>query len=231
MERTMYDTLLQLPLFQGLGQADITAIIEKVKTHFVKPEDGEVYIRQGELCDKLVFLLSGQLLLTRNHNDNLFAWYETMNNPQLIEPHSLFGIRPQYTATYTAQSKVHLLTIDKSYVLSELNNYEVFRLNYLNILSSRAQLFQSKLWSAQAKGTEQKIINFFLLHSDKPAGKKVIQIKMEDFASLLDDTRLNISKALNSFQEEGLLVLRRKEIEVPNLAPLVEYTKRKKKRV
>ena len=35
MEITMYDTLLQLPLFQGLCKNDFTNIIGKVKLHFV----------------------------------------------------------------------------------------------------------------------------------------------------------------------------------------------------
>ena len=33
---TMYDTLLQLPLFQGLCHNDFTEILEKVKIHFAK---------------------------------------------------------------------------------------------------------------------------------------------------------------------------------------------------
>ena len=36
MDFTMYDTLLQLPLFQGLGKNDITEILSKVKFHFKK---------------------------------------------------------------------------------------------------------------------------------------------------------------------------------------------------
>ena len=36
MEITMYDTLLQLPLFQGLCKNDFTNITGKVKLHFRK---------------------------------------------------------------------------------------------------------------------------------------------------------------------------------------------------
>ena len=41
MDFTMYDTLLQLPLFQGLGKNDITEILDKVKFHFKKYEPGD----------------------------------------------------------------------------------------------------------------------------------------------------------------------------------------------
>ena len=45
---------------------------------------------------------------------------------------------------------------------------------------------------------------------------------MERLASLLCETRLNISKALNEMQEAGLLELRRKEIVVPSLKKLTD---------
>ena len=34
MESSMYDTLLQLPLFQGLGKADLTNILSKERIVF-----------------------------------------------------------------------------------------------------------------------------------------------------------------------------------------------------
>ena len=46
---------------------------------------------------------------------------------------------------------------------------------------------------------------------------------MEDFATLLNDTRLSVSKVLNELQEMGLLVLRRKEIEIPEISLLATY--------
>ena len=41
---TMFDTLLQLPLFQGLCHEDFTSILDKVKLHFIKHKVGETII-------------------------------------------------------------------------------------------------------------------------------------------------------------------------------------------
>ena len=46
---------------------------------------------------------------------------------------------------------------------------------------------------------------------------------MEDFAWLLNDTRLSVSKVLNELQGKHLLALRRKEIEIPDMASLMDY--------
>jgi signal-transduction protein with cAMP-binding, CBS, and nucleotidyltransferase domain len=57
---TMFDTLLQLPLFQGLCHEDFTNILEKVKLHFTRHKAGEPLIKSGEVCDQLLFLLKGK---------------------------------------------------------------------------------------------------------------------------------------------------------------------------
>ena len=46
---TMFDTLLQLPLFQGLCHEDFTSILDKVKLHFIKHKVGETIIESGLL--------------------------------------------------------------------------------------------------------------------------------------------------------------------------------------
>ena len=130
-----------------------------------------------------------------------------------------------YTATYKARTNINIVTIDKLFVLNELNNYEIFRLNYLNILSNRAQVAYEKLWNSHIGNTEEKILNFLVLRSMKPEGKKILKIKMEDLASLIDETRINVSKVLNDLQEQGLVQLSRKEISIPALEKLTEKNK------
>ena len=59
----------------------------------------------------------------------------------------------------------------------------------------------------------------------KPEGKKILKIKMEDLASLIDETRINVSKVLNDLQEQRLVQLSRKAISIPALEKLTEKNK------
>lgn len=222
MEITMYDTLLQLPLFQGLCKNDFTNILGKVKLHFRKYNADEIIVEQGEPCTQLFFLLNGEIISQSTDRQHSYALHETFDSPFVIEPYSLFGMHTKYTATYKTRTAANLVSIDKTFVLSELNNYEIFRLNYLNILSNRAQVAYEKLWNSHIGGAKEKILNFLLLRSMKPNGEKLLRIKMEDLANLIDETRINVSKELNEMQEKGLVQLSRKEIYIPALEKLVE---------
>lgn len=218
----MYETLLQLPLFQGLSHEDFTHIIGKVKLDFTKHKAGSVIVRNHALCDQLFFILKGELsALTTTEKQDL-TLIEHIRPPYVLEPYSLFGISTRYNSTYTAITEVHTVSIAKSFLLSELFNYEIFRINFMNILSSRAQVLYNRIWAQAPTDVEGKIIHFILIHAEKQSGEKSMKVKMEDLARYLDDTRLNISKALNTLQDENLIALHRKEIVIPELSLLAE---------
>ena len=117
---TMFDTLLQLPLFQGLCHEDFTNILEKTKLHFTRFKEGELIKKQGESCDQLLFLLKGELSVETVSNDGSYTFIEQIEAPAVIEPQSLFGMKVKYASTYTAKTEVHAITICKSFVLTGL---------------------------------------------------------------------------------------------------------------
>lgn len=219
---TMFDTLLQLPLFQGLGPEDFTTIIEKVKLHFVKHRSGETFIQSGRTCDQLLFLLKGEVSCNTVSPDRKVTFIERIEAPYVFEPQSLFGMSTRYVSSYTASGEVHTVSVSKALVMSELFRYDIFRLNYMNIISNRAQTFYSRLWETIPTETEKKIAHFLLNHTERPYGEKILKVKMEDLATLLDDTRLHVSRALNSLQDSQLATLHRKEIRIPDLKRLTE---------
>lgn len=219
---TMFDTLLQLPLFQGLGPEDFTTIIEKVKLHFVKHRSGETFIQSGRPCDQLLFLLKGAADCHTVSPDGKVVFIEQIEAPYVFEPQSLFGMSTRYVSSYTAHGEVHTVSVSKALVMSELFRYDIFRLNYMNIISNRAQTFYSRLWESVPAETEKKIAHFLLNHTERPHGEKILKVKMEDLATLLDDTRLHVSRALNNLQANQLVTLHRKEIRIPDLKRLAE---------
>jgi predicted transcriptional regulator len=68
---------------------------------------------------------------------------------------------------------------------------------------------------------EEKIIRLIRKTASKPSGEKVLKAKMEDLALVLEESRLNVSKALKNLNERGLVELKRKEIVIPALEHLV----------
>lgn len=218
---SMFDTLLQLPLFQGLAQEDFTNILAKVKLHFVRHKKGEVLAREGEPCDRLIFVLQGTVSATTPAADRIYLFTEQCEAPYLIEPYSMFGMNTTYVSTYTAVDETRTISISKSFVLDELINYEIFRLNFTNIICNRAQTLQRRLWCVNGGNLQDRIVRFITSRAERPAGLKSLKIKMEDLARIVNDTRLNVSKVLNALQDNDLIELHRGEIVVHRLEDLI----------
>ncbi len=217
----MFDTLLQLPLFQGLAQEDFTNILAKVKLNFTKHKSGEILLKANDTCNGLLFILKGEIAVTTLSADASYGITEYIQAPYLVEPQSMFGMSTSYVSTYTAHTEVHTVSISKRFVMAELFKYDIFRLNYMNIISNRAQNVGNRLWRKSPKNLEKTICSFILMHVERPTGRKIVKIKMEDLAQAINDSRTSVSRALNSMQNQGLVELHRGEIVIPEARKLL----------
>lgn len=217
----MFDTLLELPLFQGLGKSDLTQIMETVQLDVVNYEPGKYIVKQESPCNRLVFLLKGTLTQHTLSDDHSYAFQERVPAPSVLQPEVLYGVHPRYTHSYITQSETQIITVPKAAINQVFMNYEVFRLNFINLLSTLVFRGQRLLWANTANSIEQRIIHFIRRHAQYPAGEKILNITMESLANQLNETRINISKALNRMEQRNLVLLRRKEIIVPALEKLL----------
>ena len=97
----------------------------------------------------------------------------------------------------------------------------VFRLNMLNLLAADAQRLRHRAWRSAPQSLLDRITRFFFSRCLYPAGPKTFYILMNQIAAELNDSRLDISHALNAMQADGLLTLHRGRIEIPMLERLL----------
>lgn len=221
----MYESLLRLPYFQGMSKDEITSILDKVAFDFQKPSDGEVICQEGERCNKFIILTNGEVLSTAVAPDGTYSLTEEIEAPYAIEPYSLFGKDTTFKRRYTAKGNCTILVIDKQYLFSEFTKYEIFTINFLNLISRRAQIQSYAIWNYTPQSIKGRIVQFIGMRSNSINGRKSVQIKMERLASILCETRLNVSKALNELQDDGYIELHRKEIVVPSLKRMIDEIK------
>ena len=209
---TMYDKLLQLPFFQGMTHDDFTEIVGKTKLEFARHDRKSVLAQAGDPCRKLIFLLSGELSAQASAADESYILTEIYNTPCVLEPQAMFGLNSSFSHTYTAETNVQVVSIDKRYVMHTLWKYDIFRINLMNIMCSRAQRQRNYLCRPLPDGLAARIIDFIERRCEIPTGYKSLKIKMEELARNIHETRLNVSKTLNRWESLELIELKRGEI-------------------
>ena len=93
----------------------------------------------------------------------------------------------------------------------------VFRLNLLNMFATQSQKLLRQPWRHRVESLSERIVRFLTLRCVYPAGPKTFYILMTQLADELGDSRLDVSRALNQLQRDGLLELRRGRIIVPQM--------------
>lgn len=217
----LHNSLQQLPLFQGMSNADLTNIIEHTKFGFAKVLKGKTVIQENDECTNLVFLLNGTLYAHSVSDDHSYKVIETLNAPAVIQPERLFGLTPRFSSTFLAASDVNLMTLDKNEAVFLTNKFIIFRINLFNMFTTQTQKMIRQSWRKRPTDTRQRIIRFIENRCIRPAGDKEIQIHMETLADEINEGRLNVSKVLNRMDKEGLIQLHRGGIYVPALEKLL----------
>ena len=190
------------------------------KFGFLKLDAGKKVVSEGDVCDSLFFLINGRLTLTTRSDDGGYAVTEQLSAPWLLQPEALFGLSPRYSCTVVTASQGHFITLSKDEVLRLLDDFLIVRLNLLNIMATLSQRRARQAWHRTPQPLRDRITRFITDHCVYPAGQKEITILMERLALEMNDSRLDVSRALNAMQSDGLLRLHRGRIEVPSLERL-----------
>jgi CRP-like cAMP-binding protein len=221
VEATMYECLMELPLFQGMGRQDITKLVECAKLEFKKIPAGHKVVERDMPCEGFVFVIKGTVRQITEEENRYFALEETLQAPVLLQPEVLFGLSTRYSKTVVAHSDVSIMRLNKRDIIDKLIPIQVFQLNMMNLLSTRIQKLEISNLKRPYGCVEEKIIRLIRKTACKPSGEKVLRTKMEELAMVLEESRLNVSKALNNLQDRGLVELKRKEIVIPALERLI----------
>ena len=136
---SMYDVLLQLPLFQGVSRAKISELIEKTKFHFLKYKSGEQIVSKGEECTHLKFLISGCVRSEMVNKSGKIRVSEVLCAPNVLSPNHLFGRNTNYPSDLYAVEETGIMQIDKQTFIRIMQDESIILINLLNIISRRSQ--------------------------------------------------------------------------------------------
>lgn len=221
----MFERLQQLPLFQGLTIKELSEIIEWMKLDFNQVAEGTTIVSQGDKCNSLIYIISGNLISSHTAHDGRITLTETHDGPFVLEPYNLFGMKQNYECTYSMDTNGSTFIIQKNIVSLLMTKYQIVRTNMINIACSRMQRVVAENRDFITRNIREKIFRVVSAMSSTPKGTKHISVKMEDLAEMIDETRLNVSKELNSMKQEGIAKIKRGEIVIDNINDLKKQAK------
>ncbi len=222
---SIYDTLMGLPLFQGVSRLKLSELVEKVPFHFIKYRDGENIISAGDKCNSLVFIVSGQARIDTPCQNKRIHFLETVSAPNVIGHDYLFGKITHYPFSVHARGICGTLQITKSDYINMLQNDKVFLFNILNTLSRSTQMHKASILSL-TKGTIGERIAQMVTSITHPDSTDIkISFRQKDFSTMLGAQRTSFVNALQHMKDAGIIDFNLSEISIKDRDKLVSMSK------
>lgn len=219
---SIYDTLMELPLFKGCSRFKLSEIVGNTKFHFLKYLEGEDIATAGMPCTHVIFILSGKVRCTISNSDERFKVSSTLEAPNVLAPEFLFGRDTRIPCTVTAIDAVSVLQISKADYIRILNSDEIFLFNILNLISVKAQNAMDGILAITSGRLAERIAYWVVSLTQKGATDIVLSAKIRDLYTLFGVQRSSFFATLDEMTEQGLITYNNSEITFSSRKELLE---------
>ncbi|MCM1518756.1 MAG: Crp/Fnr family transcriptional regulator [Pseudoflavonifractor sp.] len=219
---SMYDILLDLPLFKGVSRERISEIVGAAKFHFLKYLEGETVVTAGEPCTHIKFIISGRARFSVVNADGRFRVSETLAAPEVISPEFLFGRVTSYPCTGVALEPTGILQISKPDYMRILNSDDIFLYNFLNILSVNAQNPVEGVLALTTGSIEERIAFWIVSLTQRGGTDIALTCRQRDLYSLFGVQRTSFLSTLESLKERGVIDFDQTEIRINSRRDLID---------
>ena len=223
---SMFELLMNLPLFRGVSRSRIAEVVGSAKFHFLKYPKGETVVRAGEECTHLAFVISGSVRSEISNSSKRFSVSQTLKAPSAIAPDFLFGRTPRYPGTVVALTDCSILKISKVDYIRILNADQVFMFNFLNTLSVNAQKALDGILALTSGGLDERIA-FWIIALTQPGSEDIeLTCKTRDLCNLFSVQRNVFDAACHEMEQRNLIRYSPRKIEIVDRREMLSLLER-----
>jgi len=217
----MYQILLNSPLFRGLTIDELNILFQKVKHQIRHFRSGEMLAQAGDPLDKAILLMEGRLQGEMVDFAGNSLKIEELDPPQMVAAAFLFGPKSTFPVFLSAKTDGKILIIYKNEFTAMLSLETRIMVNYLSIVSGKAQFLSGKITFLSLKTIKEKIA-YYLLQRMKNDGMKVVPIEQTqtNLADLFGVTRPSLTRTILEMEKLGILDWSRDRVLIKDLKKL-----------
>lgn len=200
-------------LFSGLSPDELEQLLSSVQTQERFFEKGDIIAMQDEVCNRLIILTKGSVTAEMNAPSGKVIKVEDIFAPQTPAVLFLFGNKNKFPVQIMARENTETLIVYKDSILKMLPLNQKLLKNYLDISANYASVLAEKLYIMSFRTIRQKLAMYILkLAADKSVAK--LDKSQDALAEYFGVSRPSLSRELKNMQDDGLISVNRRQIQV-----------------
>lgn len=154
---TMYEKLMTLPMFKGIGTEQVSSFLEKTHLDFITYNNGDHIISSGEPCKGLTCVLSGNIEVEFIITGGILRIIAGYGPGKVLGLDHLFGMNTNYSYFVRAIDQCGTMFIAKKQYLDLVNENHICLINFLNYLSYQSQRVDMSIRHIYSTGLTERL--------------------------------------------------------------------------
>ena len=218
------ERVCQSKLFKMMDQSEIKEILDSFYIPKKDFEKDQVIVLEGDECSFVGLILSGMVEVKKSSVSGKEYTITTLSQGDTFGEAVIFSSANTFPATIVSKTKTEVIFIPKHAIIEMCKKNEKFLHNFLNLLSDRILLLNTKLKENTLSTLRQKICNFLIEEYKKQKTTKLkLNLTKQELAKIFNVQRPSLSREFIKMKEEGLIDFWGKEIWVKDLEKIEEY--------
>lgn len=217
----METKLSAIAIFKGMSDESIEEALENIVFQRKSYQENNLVVTQGDVCNRLLILLDGVVKTEMTGPSGKNLKIEEMQAPAILAPAFLFARVNQFPVNVLSLTDAQFMVIPKNELIRLFQLNEQVLQNFLTMISSRAQFLSEKLRFHSFKALKSKLA-FYLLNEAGQLKSFKLRHSQQELAELFGVARPSIGRIMLQLQEEGIIDVRYKQVDILNEKSLIQ---------
>ncbi len=220
--KEIHEILIDCQLFRNINTDEIVHLLSTVNYQVKKYEPGQTIVSNDETCNYLLIVIEGSVKGEMINSSGKTIKIEDIEAPRPIASAFLFGNNNKFPVDVVANTKVSILFLPKESVIKLFQTNKNFLVNFLDLISNRAQFLSKKIKFLSFKTIKGKIANFILSQAGERFNTITVKKSQQELSEMFGVTRPSLSRTLGEMEKEGLIKMDKKDITIVNRQGLMK---------
>ncbi|OFY55430.1 MAG: hypothetical protein A2X22_11035 [Bacteroidetes bacterium GWF2_49_14] len=211
----------QCPIMRGVPADELLHLFENLQFQIKSYRKDEIMAIQGDEVKRLMILLEGSARGEMTDSEGRAVKIEDVAAPRPLAGAFLFGQENRYPVDVLANESVKVLIIYREEFLKLLGLNQTVMMNYLSLVSSKAQFLSRKIKFLTFKTIREKLANYLVSIGVRQNEVKEISASQKDLADLFGVARPSVARGLAELEKEGVIEIRNRRVKVLDMKALL----------
>lgn len=222
----MNKILVECQLFNGLNPDEINDLLSSITYQTRKFTKDELIAQAGSEAQGLYILLRGSVRGEMVDFSGKVIKIEDIEVPRMLAPAFLFGKNNRYPVDILANNDAELIFFHSSTFLRILQLNQRVLMNYLNIISDRAQFLSAKIKFLSFHSIKGKFANYlFSLKRHNMENDILLPLSQLKLADLFGVTRPALGRIIRELHNDKIIEAKGKRIVILDKSRLIQLMK------